>query len=87
MFVFQVKTTNPKKYCVRPNTGIVTPRSTCDVIGTNMIILNPFCYLFFFFFFFFFKFGSYALWPSNELGTFFVCVNGSYHASAKRGSC
>lgn len=29
----QVKTTNPKKYCVRPNTGIVSPRSTCDVIG------------------------------------------------------
>ena len=33
-FCFQVKTTNPKKYCVRPNSGIVLPRSTCDVIGT-----------------------------------------------------
>ncbi|XP_043716046.1 vesicle-associated protein 1-2-like isoform X2 [Telopea speciosissima] len=32
--VFKVKTTNPKKYCVRPNTGIVLPRSTCDVIVT-----------------------------------------------------
>ncbi|KAK6947585.1 Major sperm protein (MSP) domain [Dillenia turbinata] len=32
--VVQVKTTNPKKYCVRPNTGIVMPRSTCDVIVT-----------------------------------------------------
>lgn len=31
--VLQVKTTNPKKYCVRPNTGVVMPRSTCDVIG------------------------------------------------------
>ncbi|GFZ14220.1 plant VAP homolog 12 [Actinidia rufa] len=31
---FKVKTTNPKKYCVRPNTGIVLPRSTCDVIVT-----------------------------------------------------
>ncbi|KAI4354805.1 hypothetical protein L6164_003641 [Bauhinia variegata] len=31
---FKVKTTNPKKYCVRPNTGIVFPRSTCDVIVT-----------------------------------------------------
>lgn len=30
----QVKTTNPKKYCVRPNTGIVLPRATCDVTGT-----------------------------------------------------
>ncbi|KAF8380488.1 hypothetical protein HHK36_027975 [Tetracentron sinense] len=29
---FKVKTTNPKKYCVRPNTGVVLPRSTCDVI-------------------------------------------------------
>lgn len=29
-----MKTTNPKKYCVRPNTGIVLPRSTCDVIVT-----------------------------------------------------
>ncbi|XP_052194222.1 vesicle-associated protein 1-1-like isoform X2 [Diospyros lotus] len=32
--VFKVKTTNPKKYCVRPNTGIVSPQSTCDVIVT-----------------------------------------------------
>ncbi|OVA15300.1 MSP domain [Macleaya cordata] len=31
---FKVKTTNPKKYCVRPNTGIVLPRSTCDVVVT-----------------------------------------------------
>ncbi|XP_022996410.1 vesicle-associated protein 1-2-like [Cucurbita maxima] len=31
---FKVKTTNPKKYCVRPNTGVVSPGSTCDVIVT-----------------------------------------------------
>ncbi|GMH29839.1 hypothetical protein Nepgr_031682 [Nepenthes gracilis] len=31
---FKVKTTNPKKYCVRPNTGIILPRSTCDIIVT-----------------------------------------------------
>ncbi|XP_018820307.1 vesicle-associated protein 1-2-like [Juglans regia] len=31
---FKVKTTNPKKYCVRPNTGILLPRSTCDVTVT-----------------------------------------------------
>ncbi|KAG5592919.1 hypothetical protein H5410_043433 [Solanum commersonii] len=31
---FKVKTTNPKKYCVRPNTGIVLPRSTSEVIVT-----------------------------------------------------
>ncbi|KAB5526926.1 hypothetical protein DKX38_020773 [Salix brachista] len=29
--VFKVKTTNPKKYCVRPNTGVVMPGSTCRV--------------------------------------------------------
>ncbi|CAA0820590.1 Vesicle-associated protein 1-1 [Striga hermonthica] len=31
---FKVKTTNPKKYCVRPNTGIVLPHSTCDIVVT-----------------------------------------------------
>ncbi|KAL6981735.1 Vesicle-associated protein 1-2 [Sarracenia purpurea var. burkii] len=31
---FKVKTTNPKKYCVRPNTGVVLPRSACDVTVT-----------------------------------------------------
>ncbi|XP_020112497.1 vesicle-associated protein 1-3 isoform X3 [Ananas comosus] len=31
---FKVKTTNPKKYCVRPNTGVVSPGSTCDVTVT-----------------------------------------------------
>ncbi|KAI4370013.1 hypothetical protein MLD38_018400 [Melastoma candidum] len=29
---YQVKTTNPKKYYVRPSTGVVLPRSTCDII-------------------------------------------------------
>ncbi|XP_021279557.1 vesicle-associated protein 1-3 [Herrania umbratica] len=31
---FKVKTTNPKKYCVRPNTGVVMPGSTCNVTVT-----------------------------------------------------
>ncbi|PKA56041.1 Vesicle-associated protein 1-1 [Apostasia shenzhenica] len=31
---FKVKTTSPKKYCVRPNTGIVLPQSSCDVVVT-----------------------------------------------------
>ncbi|XP_074272901.1 vesicle-associated protein 1-3-like [Silene latifolia] len=31
---FKVKTTNPKKYCVRPNTGVVVPGGTCDVTVT-----------------------------------------------------
>ncbi|GER31221.1 vesicle-associated membrane protein [Striga asiatica] len=31
---FKVKTTNPKKYCVRPNAGIVLPNSVCNVTVT-----------------------------------------------------
>ncbi|KAF7009985.1 hypothetical protein CFC21_024463 [Triticum aestivum] len=31
---FKVKTTSPKKYCVRPNSGIVPPRSTSSVVVT-----------------------------------------------------
>ncbi|KAK1418764.1 hypothetical protein QVD17_27910 [Tagetes erecta] len=31
---FKVKTTNPKKYCVRPNTGVMLPHSTCDITVT-----------------------------------------------------
>lgn len=27
---FKVKTTNPKKYCVRPNTGVIDPNSACE---------------------------------------------------------
>ncbi|KAL6501567.1 Vesicle-associated protein 1-2 [Orobanche gracilis] len=38
---FKVKTTNPKKYCVRPNTGIVLPRSTCDIVVTMQAQKEP----------------------------------------------
>ncbi|XP_047058847.1 vesicle-associated protein 1-2-like [Lolium rigidum] len=31
---FKVKTTSPKRYCVRPNTGVILPRSTCDFTVT-----------------------------------------------------
>lgn len=31
---FKVKTTNPKKYCVRPNTGVIDPNSVCDFTVT-----------------------------------------------------
>jgi len=33
MVLLQVKNTNPKKYCVRPNIGVVLPRSILDIIG------------------------------------------------------
>ncbi|XP_057787045.1 vesicle-associated protein 1-2-like [Salvia miltiorrhiza] len=38
---FKIKTTNPKKYCVRPNTGIVLPRSTCDIVVTMQAQKEP----------------------------------------------
>ncbi|KAL2547936.1 Protein disulfide-isomerase [Forsythia ovata] len=31
---FEVKTTSPKKYCVRPNVGMIKPNSTCDFTVT-----------------------------------------------------
>nr|XP_043605982.1 vesicle-associated protein 1-2-like [Erigeron canadensis]XP_043605983.1 vesicle-associated protein 1-2-like [Erigeron canadensis] len=31
---FKIKTTNPKKYCVRPNTGVIDPNSSCDFTVT-----------------------------------------------------
>lgn len=31
---FKVKTTSPKKYCVRPNVGIIKPNLTCDFTVT-----------------------------------------------------
>ncbi|KAL6613841.1 hypothetical protein ACP70R_036111 [Stipagrostis hirtigluma subsp. patula] len=31
---FKVKTTSPKRYCVRPNTGVILPRATCDFTVT-----------------------------------------------------
>lgn len=31
---FKVKTTSPKKYCVRPNTGVVKPKEICDFTVT-----------------------------------------------------
>lgn len=74
-FVSQVKTTNPKKYCVRPNTGVVMPQSTCDVIGTNanttIVCINiyPFICLIVIYYF-----ESMAWW---------YLIFYSYHASAK----
>lgn len=35
---FKVKTTAPKRYCVRPNNGVVEPNSTTTVI----VMLQPF---------------------------------------------
>ncbi|CAH2063362.1 unnamed protein product [Thlaspi arvense] len=37
---FKVKTTKPKKYGVRPNIGVVLPRSTCEVRGPIWKLMN-----------------------------------------------
>ncbi|KAI3824411.1 hypothetical protein L1987_05870 [Smallanthus sonchifolius] len=31
---FKIKTTNPKKYCVRPNVGVIDPNASCDFTVT-----------------------------------------------------
>ena len=36
---WQVKTTSPKKYCVRPNVGVVAPKSTCEFSGMPTIYI------------------------------------------------
>lgn len=41
--VGQVKTTNPKKYCVRPNAGVVLPGSSCNVTGNISFYLFVSC--------------------------------------------
>ncbi|XP_023636882.1 vesicle-associated protein 1-3 isoform X2 [Capsella rubella] len=35
---FKVKTTNPRKYCVRPNTGVVLPGDSCNVTGFSPLV-------------------------------------------------
>lgn len=34
LVAYKVKTTSPKKYCVRPNVGILKPKSACDFMVT-----------------------------------------------------
>ncbi|GAA0142040.1 membrane trafficking regulatory protein [Lithospermum erythrorhizon] len=34
LVAYKVKTTSPRKYCVRPNVGIVKPKSSCDFTVT-----------------------------------------------------
>jgi hypothetical protein len=40
---FKIKTTAPKKYCVRPNSGVVDARGVVDVAGK---VKSMFCVLF-----------------------------------------
>ncbi|KAL1559732.1 vesicle-associated protein 1-2-like [Salvia divinorum] len=38
---FKIKTTNPKKYCVRPNIGIISPNGNCDIVVTMQAQKEP----------------------------------------------
>ncbi len=40
---FKVKTTAPKKYCVRPNSGIIQPQDSVSVAGMLFIKLILHC--------------------------------------------
>ena len=31
---FKIKTTAPKRYCVKPNSGVIDPKQTAQVAGT-----------------------------------------------------
>lgn len=44
--LFQIMTTSPEKYFVRPNNGFLSPGSTCDVEGAVERSLLFFSYLF-----------------------------------------
>lgn len=44
----KVKTTNPKRYCVRPNAGIVLPNSVCNVTGEKPYDPSKDAFIFFF---------------------------------------
>jgi vesicle-associated membrane protein-associated protein A len=39
---FKIKTTAPKKYCVRPNCGVVEPKSSVEIASecVNLITLK-----------------------------------------------
>jgi len=39
LLLLQVKTTNPRKYSVRPKIGVVLPMSTCDIKGFVLYLL------------------------------------------------
>ena len=35
---FKIKTTAPKRYCVKPNSGVIDPRETVQIAGNYQII-------------------------------------------------
>jgi len=37
---FKVKTTAPKQYCVRPNSGFIEPNESRDVVGESIVTVS-----------------------------------------------
>ena len=37
---FKVKTTAPKRYCVRPNSGVLDPKNSVTVSGKNIAFIR-----------------------------------------------
>lgn len=37
---FKIKTTSPKQYCVRPNVGIIPPKSFQEIEGSYFLMIN-----------------------------------------------
>lgn len=35
---FKIKTTAPKRYCVRPNSGLIKPKEICEIAGMNLLL-------------------------------------------------
>jgi hypothetical protein len=52
---FKIKTTAPKRYCVKPNSGVLDPGQLMKVNGTNeFLVFNFFFYSYFLIFIFIF---------------------------------
>ena len=37
---FKIKTTAPKRYCVKPNSGVIDPRQTVQIAGESHLSLS-----------------------------------------------
>lgn len=37
---FKIKTTAPKRYCVRPNSGLIKPKEICEIAGMPLLIIE-----------------------------------------------
>ena len=37
---FKIKTTAPKRYCVKPNSGVIDPSDTVQIAGMSKYILE-----------------------------------------------